>query len=70
MTKRDTRTPEQRELDQRLAEITAEQERLDETLTRREVVEAINDVVRNHTNGPPESQRIADAFKALAKALS
>ncbi len=47
-----------------------EQDRLDETLTRREVIEALESVARSYTNGAPEAQRIADAFKELAEALS
>jgi hypothetical protein len=51
--------------------VQAEQARLDETLTRREVVQAINRVASDYGgNGTHESDLIADAFRALARALS
>lgn len=71
MSRRDTRTPEQQDLDERCARIAAEQERLDENLTRREVIEAIEIVVMDYAGtGTHESDLIADAFRGLAKALS
>lgn len=45
--------------------------RLDEPLTRREVLAAIEQVAADYgCNGTPESAAIADAFRALGKALS
>jgi hypothetical protein len=71
MRKRDTRTPEQQELDERLAQIERDQARLDETLTRREVIDAIDFVASEYSgNGVQAHDMIADAFRKLAKALS
>jgi hypothetical protein len=71
MSKRDTRTPEQRELDERLAQIERDQARLDETLTRREVIDAIDQVASDYGgNGTHESDLICDAFRKLSRALS
>lgn len=71
MSKRDIRTPEQRELDEHLVRIEREQERLDETLTRREVIDAIDQVASDYGgNGNHDLDLIADAFRKLSKALS
>lgn len=48
-----------------------EQARLDETLTRREVIEALESVANEYgCNGNHDSDLIADAFRKLAGALS
>ena len=41
MSKKDIRTPEERELELRIEYANAREARLDETLTRREVLEAV-----------------------------
>ncbi len=46
------------------------EERLDEPLTRREVLEAIESVANDYgCNGDHDSMLIADAFRKLAEAL-
>lgn len=71
MSRRDTRTPEEIELDDRIARAQEIEARLDETLTRREVIDAIDTVAGEYgCGGTHESELIADAFRKLAKALS
>jgi hypothetical protein len=71
MSRRDNRTPEQQEMDEMRERVTAKQARLDETLTRREVIESIEWVMHEYScNGDHDSDLIYGAFKKLAEALS
>lgn len=71
MSKRATRTPEQRELDERIESANERELRLDETLTRREVVEAIEALANEYgCDGNHDSDLISIVFLKLAKALS
>lgn len=71
MSKKDTRTPEEQELDERIERANAAEARLDETLTRREVLEAIEYVAHGYgCNGDHDSDLICNAFCKLAEALS
>lgn len=42
---------------------------LDAPLTRRALIDVLDQLKREHTNGPPESQRLADAFALLSQEL-
>lgn len=59
------------EIAERQRRVDQEQARLDETLTRREVLEALENVVNEFGGaGFPENDAIATAFRKLAEALS
>lgn len=66
MSKRDTRTPEQQDEDDRIRRAEQRQERLDETLTRREVLDALESAAVYF----PERDPIAFVLRKLAEALS
>lgn len=69
--KRDTRTPEQREADMMREHEERQEARLNETLTRREVIEAIESVANDYAQRRDhESDVICNAFQSLADALA
>lgn len=68
MSRKDTRTPEQQELDERERYAQEHEARLDETLTRREVLEAL-DYVRDQYS-PHHDSHMRDFLQRLTNALS
>lgn len=71
MSRRDTRTPEERELDERIERAADIEARLDAPLTRRELIDALNEVASEYgAVGDHDSGLIYDAFRNFARHLS
>lgn len=75
MSKRDTRTPEEREREEMWERIErdalAEKERLDAPLTRVEVIDALENVANRYAaTNDHDSMIVCNAFRRLAEALS
>jgi len=68
MSKKDTRTPEQQDFDERVRRAAAYEERLDETLTRREVIDALEYVAEDYSGQHGSNTR--DLLARITKALS
>jgi hypothetical protein len=71
MSNRNQPTLEQRDNDDALERALARESRMDEPLTRLEVVDAIENVAREYgAHGNPEAGLIRDAFRRLAVELA
>lgn len=68
MTRKDLRTPEQQELDERIERAERREAHLNETLTRREVLDALESVASDYNGQHGHDTR--DFLRRLAKALS